>query len=123
MNLVVDAGTVLGVAVIHSLLTNPYCREFPVVLDVTENKHFDKFMYRDLFERLCMMCHEQGLVVCSIITDGLPAQVSGLEMLIREKDSCSSIYQVHCFAHVTNLVFLDCLKQSPFLKLVVQESL
>ena len=111
VNIVVDAGTVLGVAVIHSLLSNPYHKEFPLVLDVTENNHFDKFMYRDLFEKLCTMCHEQGCIVCSIITDGLRAQVSGLEMLLREKESCSTIYQIRCFAHLTNLVFVDCLKQ------------
>ena len=121
VNIVVDAGTVLGVAVIHSLLSNPYHKEFPLVLDVTENNHFDKFMYRDLFEKLCTMCHEQGCIVCSIITDGLRAQVSGLEMLLREKESCSTIYQIRCFAHLTNLVFVDCLKQSPYLKSVVLE--
>ena len=121
VNIVVDAGTVLGVATIHSLLTNPYHREFPIVLEITENDHFDKFMYRDLFERLCMICHEQDLIVCSIITDGLPAQVSGLEMLLQEKESCSCIYQIRCFAHLTNLVFNDCLKQLPNLKAMVRD--
>ena len=121
VNIAVDAGTVLGVAVIHSLLTNPYSEKFPIVLDIVENEHFDKYLYRGLFERVCSTCHEQGLVVCSIITDGLPAQVSGLQMLLNEDESVNTVYHIHCFAHLTNLVFGDSLNQSGYLRSILRD--
>ena len=121
VNVVVDAGTVLGQSVIHSLLTNPYCDEFPIVLSIVQNTHFDKYQYEDLFAKLYQLCRDHELTVCSFITDGLPAQVSGLSMLFEDNPALVGVAQIHCLAHLTNLVFVHSKRQSQYLNAIVSE--
>ena len=123
VNIAVDAGTVLGKSVVHALLTNPYSEEFPVILEVCDNDGFDKAKYKQLFALLLMKCLHENLTICSIITDGLRAQRSGLEELIAESEDSDvcSIIPLHCLAHVTQLVFTDTIKQSTYLRTVLAQ--
>ena len=123
VNIAVDAGTVLGKSVVHAILTNPYSDRFPILLEISDNDGFDKFKYKQLFGILTMQCKKEQLTVCSIITDGLPAQKGALEELISDSEDeyVRSIVPIHCLAHVTQLVFVDIVKQSPYLKCVIGE--
>ena len=121
VNITVDAGTVLGQAVVHALLTNPYSEKFPIVLSILENTHFNKYQYEELFAKLYATCCENELVVCSFITDGLPAQTAALAMLFEDNPAITSVVHIHCFAHLANLVFVHCRKQSPYLNAIVNE--
>lgn len=118
VNIAVDAGTVLGKGVIHSVLTNPYAECLPVLLEVCDNNGFDKARYKELFTLLVLKCRQEHLTICSVITDGLRCQRSALEELITESEDpyICSIVPLHCMAHVTQLVFTDTIKQSLYLR-------
>ena len=45
VNSVRDLGIVLGKAVMHALLSNPYHQSFPMVLKICENDHFNAESY------------------------------------------------------------------------------
>ena len=51
----------------------------------------------------------------------LPAQVSGIQMLLNEDESVNTVHHIHCFAHLTNLVFADSLNQSGYLRSIVHD--
>lgn len=124
VNIAVDAGTVLGKSVVHSVLTNPYSDRFPILLEIVDNDGFDKFKYEQLFAYLSLHCKQAHLTVCSIVTDGLRAQRSALEELIRESEDSyvRAIVPLHCLAHVTQLVFTDTVKYSSVMRSKIQET-
>ena len=123
VNIAVDAGTVLGKGVVHSILTNPYSEHFPILLEISDNDGYDKFKYKQLFGFLTLQCKKECLTVCSICTDGLRAQRMALEELIGETEDAyvRAIVPLHCLAHVTQLVFVDLVKQSPHIKRTMQD--
>ena len=118
VNLVIDAGTVLGKGVIHALLNNPYHPGLPVILELIEGGGYDKWKYKQLFSLLIYKCINRGLIICSIVTDGLRAQRAALLELIKEAEdkNIQAIYPVYCCAHLTQLVFTDTAKQCPYMK-------
>lgn len=118
VNLVVDAGTVLGRGVIHALLNNPYHPGLPVILELIEGGGYDKWKYKQLFSILIYKCINHGLIVCSIVTDGLRAQRAALLELVKEAEdkNIRAIYPVYCHAHLTQLVFTDAVKKCPYMK-------
>lgn len=109
VNVIADAGTVLGKGFIHSMLTNPYSDGFPVILDLMDNPGYDKMKYKEMFSLLILSCLRQGLVVCSVITDGLKAQRSAILELVEESSNPNirAIIPIYCFAHLSQLVFKD----------------
>ena len=113
VNLLVDAGTVLGKGVIHAMLSNPYHPGLPIILDLIENDGYDKWKYKQLFSFLIYQCIKQGLTVCAVITDGLRAQRTALMELIEEAEdqNIRAIFPVYCMAHLTQLVFTDTLNR------------
>ena len=56
VNVIADAGTVLGKGFIHSMLTNPYSDGFPVILDLMDNPGYDKMKYKEMFSLLILRC-------------------------------------------------------------------
>ena len=123
VNIIVDAGTVLGRKVIHSMLTNPYSDNFPIILEVSDNTGFDKAKYKEFFQLLLYQCQMQGLTVCSVITDGLKAQKLAILELLRESEEpkVQAVHYLHCLAHLTQLVFTDTVKQCAYLRQVVHD--
>ena len=123
VNVIVDAGSVLGKKVIHAMFTNPYNDNFPITLEVSENSGFNKIKYKEFFQLLLYRCQNQGVTVCSIITDGLRAQKSAILELIRESEdpNVQAILYLHCLAHLTQLAFQDSVRQCGRLRQLASE--
>ena len=123
VNIIVDAGSVLGKKVIHSMFTNPYDENFPITVEVSENSGMNKIKYKEFFQLLLYRCQKQELTVCSIITDGLRAQKSAILELIRESEdpNVQAVIYLHCLAHLTQLAFRDSVRQSGRLQRLVSE--
>jgi hypothetical protein len=105
VNLIVDAGTVLKIKTIPCLLTNPFCDDPPVLLDLKENTNFGTEQYGDMFQELIVKVETEGLILSSVVIDNLRAQSSGLDMILAGNDA--PIIHVKCFAHLANLVLSD----------------
>jgi hypothetical protein len=105
VNLIVDAGTVLQIKTIPCLLTNPFCTDPPVLLDLKENTNFDKVNYSELFTELIVKIHSAKLILSAVVIDNLRAQSAGLDSALAEIPV--PIIHVRCFAHMANLILSD----------------
>jgi hypothetical protein len=83
-------------------LTNPHASEPPVLLALRENQNFTIEDYCDLFCELIAIVNSFGMVLCSIVVDNLPVQVTRLDRALQVNDS--PVIHVKCFAETLNLV-------------------
>jgi hypothetical protein len=112
VNLIVDAGTVHSLKSIPCLLTNPHYAGSPVLLELHENSNFTAEEYEQLFLGLFQTIVANGLVLCSVVIDNLPAQSSGLDAAISESNL--PVLHIKCFAHMANLVLLNSMSDANF---------
>jgi hypothetical protein len=82
-------------------LTNPHASEQPVRLALRENQNVTIQDYCNLFRELIVIVNSLGMVLCSIVVDNLPVEVSGLDRGLQLSDS--PVIHVECLAHMENL--------------------
>ena len=112
VNLIVDSGTVLSFHTLHVLAGNPYEDGLPILFDLQEDSHFDKAQYELAFQEQFEVASRDGITICSVIIDNLPAQVSGLlNCLDSPNPKIRAVLYVPCFAHMSNLVFQKARKE------------
>lgn len=111
VDLVVEAETVHLLKTIPCLLTNPHCLSSPVLLDLWENRSFNKQDYIELFGNLIQRVDSYEPIPCASIIDKPPAQSSGLDELLWATNF--PIPHPKCFTHMSNLVLTDSSPTSP----------
>jgi hypothetical protein len=102
-DLTVDAGTVHHLKTIPCLLSNPCHMDEPVLLTLREHESFANQNYARLFQKLIEIVQSSGLILCLVVIDNIAAESSGLHQTLLE--IVSPVIQIHCFAHIANLVF------------------
>ena len=122
VNLACDAGTVLTFHSLHSLITNPYYEEFPLLLDTFDcGKGYSAIQYSEFFSFTISELLDKGIEICGIVTDGLAAQTKGLKSWINlhEDSRVKAIIHVPCLAHSMNNVFVHLYSSNEKLRSIV----
>ena len=123
VNLALDAGSVLRIRVLSSILTNPWEVRFPIICDIFNNENYDSVQYELYVEAQLQKLFEANIICCGIISDNLAAQVSGIrECLYDTLDKRKhAISHVPCFAHLSNLVYVNVLNRDPVFKRLTEQ--
>lgn len=115
VNIVSDAGTILSIKNLWAIYTNPTDNNFPIILDLFQNCGYTAEDYELFFSSLIQTTKNNDLILLAIIVDNLKPQVIGLNKVLQSPDNyIRSIIHIPCFAHMTNLVFVNLLSLPQF---------
>ena len=122
INVLCDAGTVLGFKCVHAMLAHPGVDD-SLPFEIYENHEFNGNDYFVFFSDILEKINQYKLYVASIIIDNLPAQMFGISKLIEISDSpfLKSIIIIPCLCHLTNLVFTTAVKKSSLIRKIINE--
>lgn len=122
VNVLCDAGSVLGFKCVHAMIANPGIDD-AIPYEVYENHNFTSDDYYNFFNDVLNKVKIDGLCIAGIIIDNLPAQMLGITNLIsRANDTFfKSIIIVPCLCHLSNLIFITSMRNCEVLKNIVLE--
>ena len=121
-NLEMDSGTVSKLRVIHYVISLTEDSNIkPFLYNLTENVNFDHLCYSNITNLILTELFDKNIYITSIIVDNLKCQTKGLELMksVSENPLIKAIYIVHCFCHLTSLVFVNTLNNNSHLAQLV----
>lgn len=123
--LLCDAGTVIRSHILHFVIACFYDHTKYLLYDSKNCESNDSEFYFKCFSDVIENLRSDGIEICSITTDSLPAQVSGWNDFISTSEDplISSLYRIPCYAHMINLVFLNSTKKSIKLQQIINSVL
>ena len=121
VNMKVDAGSVLRSHVTHCLVDSPL-KPFtvPIVMNAAENKNWDTSDYQAFFLMNTQEIESQGMCICTIVHDNLPAQSNALARVLDASDRRPRTLDIPCFNHMINLVLIHAMRQNKDLREMVK---
>jgi hypothetical protein len=97
VDLIVKVGKVLQLKIISCLLTNSYCDNPLIFLDLHENTNFPKQDYTQLFGDYSLQTVAFRIALYLIVINNLPAQLSHLDIFLDEDEHLLSIIHLKYF--------------------------
>ena len=85
INLLADAGSVLGFKCVHAVIAHPGVND-ALPLDVYENHDFTQKDYMIFFSDMIEKIYSNNMQIASVIIDQLPAQINGINLCIASSD-------------------------------------
>ena len=122
VSLQMDSGTVSKLKVVHYIISIPESKTTkPFLYDLIENKNFDSLKYSIATNSVLAELFDNNIYVSAIIVDNLRCQTKGLEIIktASENPLVKSVFIVHCFCHMTSLVFVNVLNHNMHLNNLV----
>ena len=117
-----DSGTVHKLKAINYVISIPEDETLkPFLYNLTPNNNFDSYLYSITTDSILKELFEKKIYICGILVDNLKCQTKGLEIMKKVSDNplFHSIYIVHCFCHLTSLVFVNTLNHNSHLSILV----
>ena len=122
VSLEIDSGTVKKLKNIHYVITVPGETSTKTFLyTLIEKVNFDYLCYSSATVSVVKELFDKNVYVTAIIVDNLKNQSKGLEFMkeTAENPLIKNIYIVHCFYHLTSLVFVNVLEHNTHLNKLV----
>lgn len=122
INVLCDAGTVLGYKCIHAMLGHPGINDV-IPFEIFENHEFNGDDYSQFFNEVFDKAFQNKLFISSVIIDNLPSQMNGIYNLINSSENpmIKSIIVVPCLCHLTNLIFTTSIRRCANIKRIVTD--
>ena len=122
VNVLTDAGTVLGLKCVHAMISHPGIDD-SLPFAVYENYNFTQNDYSSFFSDIFDKILKNNLQIASVIIDQLPAQVNGITLCINSSSNIliKSIIIVPCVCHLTSLMFSAAIRENALISDIIKE--
>jgi hypothetical protein len=110
LNLLTDAGTVVGFKALHPIIMNPHSPNDLIPFDAYENCSDTRNGDEEFFKEMITQIQEHHLELVAIVCDNDPVQVSGVWQSLAFVPHLA-ICHISCLNCIVNLVFVHVLEQ------------